>query len=83
LAGMVAILALMAVRREWRIEFQISGHITAEAVRRSMIAAVERADLFKMPKHVRPEDVDRWLTGTLEEALELQKPANDEASRNI
>ena len=26
-----------------------------------------------------PEDVDRWLTGTLEEALELQKPANDEA----
>ena len=26
-----------------------------------------------------PEDVDRWLTGTLDEALELQKPANDEA----
>lgn len=26
-----------------------------------------------------PADVDRWLTGTLEEALELQKPAGDEA----
>jgi len=26
-----------------------------------------------------PADVDRWLTGTLEEALELQKPADDQA----
>lgn len=26
-----------------------------------------------------PDDVDRWLTGTLEEALELQKPAEDGA----
>jgi putative SOS response-associated peptidase YedK len=26
-----------------------------------------------------PEDVDRWLSGTLEEALELQKPADDKA----
>ena len=25
------------------------------------------------------EDVDVWLNGTLEEALKLQKPANDEA----
>jgi putative SOS response-associated peptidase YedK len=25
------------------------------------------------------EDVERWLTGTLEEALELQRPANDAA----
>lgn len=26
-----------------------------------------------------PADVDRWLNGTLEEALELQKPAADQA----
>lgn len=26
-----------------------------------------------------PSDVDRWLGGTLEEALELQKPADDQA----
>ena len=25
------------------------------------------------------EDVERWLAGTLEEALELQKPAHDAA----
>jgi hypothetical protein len=26
-----------------------------------------------------PDDVDRWFAGTLEEALELQKPAPDAA----
>jgi putative SOS response-associated peptidase YedK len=25
------------------------------------------------------EDIERWLTGTMDEALELQKPANDDA----
>jgi putative SOS response-associated peptidase YedK len=25
------------------------------------------------------EDVERWLAGTVDEALALQKPANDEA----
>jgi hypothetical protein len=74
--------------RIWRI-YKLIGTEWAEQFEKEMQGKNDEAPVY--PNYLAPvaidrdsvrttkEDVERWLTGTLDKALELQRPADDAA----